>query len=63
MSRVNIRYALSGLTIGIMFLLSSCQRNNAVATVPFTLDHNRMIVAAEIQRQQTAEGGHWHKNR
>jgi hypothetical protein len=44
---MNIQYALSGLTIGIMFLLSSCQRNITAATVPFTLGHNRRIASAE----------------
>ncbi|OGU53998.1 MAG: hypothetical protein A2V66_17755 [Ignavibacteria bacterium RBG_13_36_8] len=39
------------------FILISCRPNNKSVTVPFTLDHNRMLIEAELQ----GNDGSWHK--
>lgn len=46
------------ILIMVLFLLS-CQQKKKTATIPFKLDHNRMIVEGEIQRKD----GTWRKVR
>ncbi|MGB8657196.1 MAG: hypothetical protein WCE90_05360 [Candidatus Zixiibacteriota bacterium] len=43
----------------VLMLLASCQKKVSSVTVPVTLDHNRMLVDAEIQRKD----GSWRKAR
>jgi len=50
-------FAIAGC---VLLLLTSCQqKRTGSVTVPVTLDHNRMLVAAEIQRKD----GSWRKVR
>lgn len=53
MQRLNL------LFIFILFVFLSCQQKKKTATVPFELDHNRMIVEGEVQRKD----GTWRKVR
>lgn len=52
--KIGFRRLLVGMA-GLSFLLSSCQNKPVTSvTVPVTLDHNRMLVEAEIQKADGA---------